>query len=173
MVPSLFVAGLIGEDLGQQKLQARYIAGALRDANLSARVIDLNDGIEAIVAHVRAAFPRLIVSSLLFADRVDEHLALMTALRAADIRAHLTIAGHLPMFTYAELLRACPALDSVLCGEAETIALHHPRGRLANHPWCRIAFPRIARSCFAAPRHVARRFAAPTPRRIVGFLCDD
>ncbi len=122
MVTSLFVDGLIVEDLGQQKLQARYIAGALRDANLSARVIDLNDGIEAIVAHVRAAFPRLIVSSLLFADRVDEHLALMTALRAADIRAHLTIAGHLPMFTYAELLRACLALDSVLCGEAETIA---------------------------------------------------
>lgn len=122
MVTSLFVDGLIIEDLSQQKLQARYIAGALRDANLSARVVDLNDGIEAIVAHARATFPRLIISSLLFADRVNEHLALMMALRAADIRAHLTIAGHLPMFTYAELLRVCPALDSALCDEAETIA---------------------------------------------------
>lgn len=122
MVTSLFVDGLIIEDLGQQKLQARYIAGALPHANLCARVVDLNDGIEAIVAHARATFPRLIVSSLLFADRVNEHLALMTALRAADIRAHLTITGHLPMFTYTELLRVCPALDSALCDEAETIA---------------------------------------------------
>ena len=73
----------------------------------------------AIIALAAKLRPRLIIFSVLFADRVPEQLALIAALRRAGVRAHVTLTGPLPSFAPAELLAACPALDSVLCGEAE------------------------------------------------------
>jgi hypothetical protein len=113
MEQSSSVDVLVIEDLGQQKLPARYLTTILRRAGLRVRLVDLNDGADAIVALARHATPRVIVSSILFAARVDEHLALMTALRAACPRVHLTLVGHLTLFASAELHAACPALDSV------------------------------------------------------------
>ena len=118
-------AVLVVEDLGQQHLSARSLVAMLRHADWDARLADFGraqDGecngstITALAERLR---PRLIIFSILFADRVIEYLALMTALRRAGVRAHLALTGPLPSFTPAELLAACPALDSVLCGEAE------------------------------------------------------
>ena len=122
MAPSSSVDALVIEDLGQQKLPARYLTAILRRAGLRVHLVDLNNGVDGIVALAKRTVPRVIVSSILFADRVDEHLALMTALREMCPRAHLTLAGHLPMFASAELRAACPALDSVLCGDTEANA---------------------------------------------------
>jgi anaerobic magnesium-protoporphyrin IX monomethyl ester cyclase len=122
METSLSVDALVVQDLGQHKLSARYLVATLQHVCWRALLIDLNDGIDAIVTLAQRATPRLIVSSILFADRVNEHLALMTALRSVLPHAHLTIAGHLPTFAHADLLAACPALDSVMRGEEEEIA---------------------------------------------------
>jgi len=122
MATSLSVDALVVQDLGQQKLSARYLVPALQRAGWRASLVDLNDGIAAIVALAQRTTPRLVASSILFADRVNEHLALMTALRSVLPHAHLTIAGHLPAFAHADLLDACPALDSVMRGEEEEIA---------------------------------------------------
>ena len=73
----------------------------------------------AIIALAAKLRPRLIIFSVLFADRLPEQLALIAALRQAGVRAHVTLTGPLPSFAPTELLAACPALDSVLCGEAE------------------------------------------------------
>ena len=120
---------LVVEDLGQQHLAARSLAAVLRRAGWDARLVDFGrapdgstDGDErtgAVIALAEHLRPRLIVFSILFADRVPDYLALIAALRRAGVRAHLTLAGPLPSFAPAELLAACPALDSVLCGEAE------------------------------------------------------
>jgi anaerobic magnesium-protoporphyrin IX monomethyl ester cyclase len=117
---------LVVEDLGQQHLSARSLAAALRRAGWDARLADFSRGQDggggdtgAIIALAVKLRPRLIIFSVLFADRVPEHLALIAALRRTGVRAHLTLAGPLPSFVPAELLAACPALDSVLCGEAE------------------------------------------------------
>ena len=122
MEPSSSVDALIIEDLGQQKLPARYLTALVRRAGLRVRLVDLNDGTEALVALAKRTTPRVIVSSILFADRVDEILALMTALRDACPGIHLALAGHLPALASTELRTACPALDSVLCGEPEANA---------------------------------------------------
>jgi hypothetical protein len=120
---------LVVEDLGQQHLSARSLASVLRRAGWDTRLVDFGrapdgstDGDErmgAMIALAEQLRPRLIVFSILFADRVSDYLALIAALRRAGVRAHLTLAGPLPSFAPAELLAACPALDSVLCGEAE------------------------------------------------------
>jgi anaerobic magnesium-protoporphyrin IX monomethyl ester cyclase len=117
---------LVVEDLGQQHLSARSLAAVLRRAGWNARLVDFSrdqdggDGdASAIIALAAKLRPRLMIFSVLFADRVPEHLVLIAALRRTGVRAHLTLAGPLPSFAPAELLAACPALDSVLCGEAE------------------------------------------------------
>jgi anaerobic magnesium-protoporphyrin IX monomethyl ester cyclase len=112
MEPSSSVDALIIEDLGQQKLPARYLTAILRRTGWRVQLVDLNDDTDALVALAKRATPRLIVSSILFADRLDEILALMTVLRDACPHAHLALAGHLPAFASAELRTACPALDT-------------------------------------------------------------
>jgi anaerobic magnesium-protoporphyrin IX monomethyl ester cyclase len=120
---------LVVEDLGQQHLSARSLVAVLRRAGWDARLADFgrapagspggDERASAVVALAERLRPRLIIFSVLFADRVPEHLALIAALRRTGVCAHLTLAGPLPSFVPAELLAACPALDSVLCGEAE------------------------------------------------------
>ena len=110
---------LLIEDQSQQHLPARTLAAVLQRAGLRAQLAHFDQDIGAVVALAQRAQPRLIVFSILFADRVPEHLALITALRESGVRAHMTMVGPLPTFASAELLAACPALDSVLCGEAE------------------------------------------------------
>jgi len=120
---------LVVEELGQQHLAARSLAAVLCRAGWDARLADFRRkqgdvGSDRAAAEIIALAvdlrPRLIIFSVLFADRVPEYLALIAALRRAGVGAHLTLTGPLPSFAPVELLAACPALDSVLCGEAET-----------------------------------------------------
>jgi hypothetical protein len=116
---------LLVEDLSQQRLPARTLAAVLQQAGLRTRLAHFGPGQDAgvVVRLAEREHPRLVISSILFAHRVPEHLALVTALRRAGVRAHFTMVGPLPSFAFAELLAACPALDSVLCGEAEASAV--------------------------------------------------
>ena len=120
MAASLSPDCWVVEDQSQQKLQARYIAAALQSAGMRVQLADLTASADTLVADAARDQPRLIVFSILFAHRLDEQLRLMAQLRAAGVRAHLTMAGHLPALAYSELLSRCPALDSVVCGEMET-----------------------------------------------------
>ena len=117
--PDSSIDVLLIEDLSQQHLPARTLAAVLQRAGLRAQLAHFDQDMGAVVALVQRAQPRLIVFSTLFADRVAEYLALITTLRESGVRAHVTMVGPLPTFASAELLAACPALDSVLCGEAE------------------------------------------------------
>src|SRR5512142_943447 len=92
------------QDASQQKLLAHYIAAALQGVGMCARYIDWNARAETFVADVELEQPRLIVFSVLFANRLDEYLTAIAQLRAAGVRAHLTMAGHLPALAYAQLL---------------------------------------------------------------------
>ncbi len=112
---------LLIEDLSQQRLPAHALAAVLQQAGLRTRLarFGADQDADEVVRLAERERPRLVISSILFAHRVPEHLALITALRRASVRDHLTMVGPLPSFAFAELLTACPALDSVLCGEAE------------------------------------------------------
>lgn len=113
---------LLIEDLSQQRLPARTLAAVLQRAGLRARLIHFDPDQDAgpVIRVAQSERPNLVVVSVIFAHRLPEHLALLTAMRDAGVRAHFTMVGPLPSFACAELLATCPALDSVLCGEAET-----------------------------------------------------
>jgi hypothetical protein len=112
---------LIVEDLRQQRLPARSLASVLRQAGLAAHLLQFGGAADlpAVVALAGRLQPRLIVLSILFAHLVADNLALAEGLHAAGVTAHITLVGALPSLAAAELLQACPALSSVLCGEAE------------------------------------------------------
>ena len=110
---------LVVEDLRQQRLPARTLVAVLREAGLCARLVhfgaDSDPGETVALAHSEQ--PRLIVLSILFANLVEENLALATELRAAGVTAHVTMAGPLPTFAYASLLAACPEPVEGACPE--------------------------------------------------------
>jgi radical SAM superfamily enzyme YgiQ (UPF0313 family) len=119
---------LVVEELGQQHLSARNLAAALNRAGWDARLSDFGlgqdgegdkAGTAALIALAAQLRPRLIVFSILFADRLPEVLARIAALRRGGVRSHVALVGPLPSLAPTELLATCPELDSVLCGEAE------------------------------------------------------
>ena len=113
---------LLVEDLAQQRLPARTLAAVLRQAGLTAQLAHFGADSDphSIVSLARCEQPRLIVFSILFARLMAEYLSLATRLRAAGVTSHLTMVGPLPTFAHADLLAACPALDSVVRGGAES-----------------------------------------------------
>ena len=113
---------LLVEDLAQQRLPARALAAVLRQAGLTAQLAHFRADSDphSIVSLARCEQPRLIVFSILFARLMAENLSLATRLRAAGVTSHLTMVGPLPTFAHADLLAACPALDSVVRGGAES-----------------------------------------------------
>ena len=111
---------LLIEDLSQQHLPARTLAAVLQRAGWRVRLEHFSSELaHTVIALAQRERPRLIIFSILFADRLPEPLALITALQQSGVCAHTTMVGPLPSFAANELLAACPALDSVLCGEAE------------------------------------------------------
>lgn len=112
---------LLIEDLSQQRLPARSLVAVLSKAGVCPHIVDSNADPDSLVCLALALEPRLIVFSLLFADKAPEYLALIEALRGAGVRAHITLVGPLPSLAYAQFLNASPGLDSVLYGEPEPI----------------------------------------------------
>ena len=120
---------LVVEDLSQQRLPARRLVAIVRAAGLPADLVHVGpvggiantceDDAKSLIGLAHRTRPRLIVFSILFADRLSETLGIIAALRKAGIGSHLALAGPLPSFAADELLAACPELDTVLCGEPE------------------------------------------------------
>jgi anaerobic magnesium-protoporphyrin IX monomethyl ester cyclase len=140
MQPSSSINVLVTEDLSQQRLPARSLVAVLRRAGLGAQLVHFGTGDDpaGIVALARDERPRLIVLSIRFAHLVAENLSLATCLRSAGVTPHVTMAGPLPTFAYAALLEACPALDSVLCGEAEASVAQLATGLQGLGNWHRV-----------------------------------
>ena len=121
---------LVAEDLSQQRLSARRMVAILRQAGLPADLVDVGpegnttrtcqEHTIPLVELAHRTRPRLIVFSILFADRLSETLGMIATLRRAGIHSHLALAGPLPSLAAHELLAACPDLDSVLCGDPES-----------------------------------------------------
>ncbi|MGE5139724.1 MAG: B12-binding domain-containing radical SAM protein, partial [Rudaea sp.] len=112
---------LIVEDLAQQRLPARQVAAVLGRAGVSVSLAPLRSmaDVAETVALAQVLSPRLIVCSLLFADRAAEFELFLQTLARAGISTHRTLIGHLPSLVPSAFLEAWPALDSVLCGEPE------------------------------------------------------
>jgi anaerobic magnesium-protoporphyrin IX monomethyl ester cyclase len=128
---------ILVEDLSQQRLPARSLAAVLRQAGIPARLISFSGALDAaaVVDAVRSSESTLVIISQLFAHLLPEHLELARGLRRQEVGGHITMVGPLPIFAWADLLEACPALDSVLTGEAEAGVVALARAASRDAGW--------------------------------------
>lgn len=103
----------------QDNLGIRYLSSRLLADGHHTRIAAFSADPGPLLDIVRTEEPDVIGFSLIFQYMVPEFGAVIRALRAAGVRAHITIGGHYASFAPAELLRMIPELDSVVRFEGE------------------------------------------------------
>lgn len=111
---------LVGPTL-EENLALGYLAAALRAARHAATVVPFAGAERAAETARRALEPQPDVVGLSLAFQVGSPalLAVADALRARGFRGLVVAGGPFASLAADELLRATPALDAVLCGEAD------------------------------------------------------
>ncbi len=112
-----------------------YLSAVLRADGFIVEVIDIESPLEEIRAAVLAADPIVVGFSLIFQFYIRKTAAMMAALRRAGVDAHFTMGGHYPTLSFAETLKAAPALDSVVRFEGETTLLELVRALAEAREW--------------------------------------
>lgn len=111
----------------QENLALRYLAAASEQAGHDADIVGYNgrDDLTPAVRAVLQARADVVGLAIPFQYCIRDGVTLLAALRQQGFAGHLTCGGHVPTFCHRELLRDCPALDSVVRheGEATFVAL--------------------------------------------------
>ncbi len=134
-------AVLLVEDLGQQRLSARYMAAALDSAGLSPRLVHFDGDRRAAEAVIQTAVslrPRLVVISQLFGHLLSDHLELAAALRATAPGVHISMAGPLPSMAWRPLLEDSSSVGSVLTGELKCSIAALARAASTGDGWAEV-----------------------------------
>lgn len=133
MTPPVVV--LVGAEF-EENLSLRYLAAALAQDGLDSVLVAFNDAAQAgaLVREIAALDPPVVGVSVPFQLRAREFLELAQRLRAAGCRAHITVGGHFATFEYENILRAFPAVDSVVRHEGELTFKELCRRVLAAEP---------------------------------------
>jgi len=128
---------LVGPEL-EENLSLRYIRGALEKAGHEVAQVDFNHpaDLEKAAQELAQSGAQIAGLSMVFTARARQFVALAGRARRLGFRGHVVAGGHFAAFNAEALLRDVPAIDSVACGEGESImcdlACHV--GKLARVP---------------------------------------
>jgi hypothetical protein len=113
---------LVGPEL-EENLSLRYIRGALEHAGHEAVQIDFNHpaDLEKAAQELAQSSAQIAGLSMVFTARARQFVALAERARRLGFRGHVVAGGHFAAFNAEALLRDVPAIDSVACGEGESI----------------------------------------------------
>jgi hypothetical protein len=116
------LVALVGAEL-EENLAVRCLWGALEAAGHEVLPIVFNAQTELATAARRLASSGAPLAglSMVFTYRAREFARLAECARALGFRGHLVAGGHFAAFHAEQLLRDAPAIDSVGCGEGESI----------------------------------------------------
>lgn len=103
----------------QDNLGIRYLASRLQQDGHRAEIRSFGEDPGPLVAEALRLRPSVVGFSLIFQFMVDQFGAVIAALRAAGIDAHVTVGGHYASFEPAAVLDRIPGLDSVVRFEGE------------------------------------------------------
>jgi len=103
----------------RDNLGLRYLISSARKAGFGAEMMLYDSDPALLLERVRRTRPAVIGSSLIFQYMAPDFKAVIDALRAQDVTAHITVGGHYPSFDYGEVLSRIPGLDSVVRFEGE------------------------------------------------------
>jgi radical SAM superfamily enzyme YgiQ (UPF0313 family) len=108
----------------QDNLGLRYLYAAVRAAGHEPDILTFDADPQTLIARAQAARPDVIGLSLIFQYMTPKFADVIAAVRAAGVRAHITIGGHYPSFDYRPVLELIPGLDSVIRYDGEvTLAI--------------------------------------------------
>lgn len=115
----------------QDNLGLRYLCSAARAAGHEPEILTFDADPRSLIDQAQVLQPDVIGLSLIFQYMAPRFADVITAVRAAGIRAHITVGGHYPSFDHRKLLEAIPALDSVVRFDGE-VTLASLLNRLAE-----------------------------------------
>jgi anaerobic magnesium-protoporphyrin IX monomethyl ester cyclase len=108
----------------QDNLGLRYLCAAVRAAGHEPDILTFDADPRSLIARARETDPDVIGLSLIFQYMTPTFADVIAAVRAAGIRAHITVGGHYPSFDYKPVLELIPGLDSIIRFDGEvTLAL--------------------------------------------------
>lgn len=115
-----------------------YLAGAARQAGLTVEIIDApvdRLGYKALTDAISERKFSVLGVSVLFQENLMPVLEWLKAFRAAGLRAHITLGGHPPTFTFREILTAYNCVDSIVRGEGELTIVELVRKVIGDEDW--------------------------------------
>ena len=113
---------LVGPEL-EENLSLRTIRAALVQAGHEVMQVDFNgpDDLEEAAQELLRSDASIAGLSMVFTARARQFVALAERARSLGFRGHIVAGGHFAAFNAQNLLRDVPAIDSVACGEGESI----------------------------------------------------
>lgn len=114
----------------QENLGLRYLVSSLGAHGHVARLVDIKNGPEFVLAEAQAFRPHVVGFSLIFQYLVPQFASLAEQLRQAGVTAHFTMGGHYPSLEPAFLFSVISELDSIVLFEGED-TLPELAGRVA------------------------------------------
>lgn len=103
----------------QDNLGLRYLCSAVRAAGHKPDILTFDADSRGVIERSEVTQPDVIGFSLIFQYMTPKFGNVITALRGAGFRGHITIGGHYPSFAYESVLKSIPALDSVVRFDGE------------------------------------------------------
>lgn len=104
----------------QDNLGLRYLCAAVRAAGHEPDILTFDADPKSLIARARETDPDVIGLSLIFQYMTPKFADVIAAVRAAGIRAHITLGGHYPSFDHKPVLQLIPELIRLFVSTAKS-----------------------------------------------------
>ncbi|MGE0787247.1 MAG: radical SAM protein [Sandaracinaceae bacterium] len=124
----------------QENLALQYLSAVVHERGHEHVLVgyDTRDDLGRAAKQIAELEPDLVGIAVPFQFTISDAFAIAGSLRAHGCTAHITCGGHVPTFCYAEMLRDCEALDTVVRHEAEETILEMLRHMENGEPLAHI-----------------------------------
>jgi len=116
---------LVGSDQ-QDNLALGYLASAAQAHGHQVELVRFNtrQDIDPCVDRIRNTDPDVVGLGISFQYTIQDYLDLAQQIRSRGYRGHITCGGHVPTFSFREILEEAPGIDTVVRHEGEETLVH-------------------------------------------------
>jgi len=119
----------------QDNLGLGYIGSTLVYEGFKVRILDYQQGTDAILDVIRKYDPLVVGFSVIFQYHIFNFRDILSFLRQNGVKAHFSAGGHYPSLRYKDIFETVPDLDSVVLFEGEYTFLELVRAIYNGEGW--------------------------------------
>lgn len=119
----------------QDNLGLGYIGSTLLYEGYKVRILDYQQGTDAILDVIRKYDPLVVGFSVIFQYHIFNFRDILSFLRRNGVKAHFSAGGHYPSLRYRDIFDIVPDLDSVVLFEGEYTFLELVRAIYSGEEW--------------------------------------